>query len=147
MAFANSSNPATFPAAPSSFDEVLRLALLYTSCSFKPWSFSYATGQTNPLLVLWYGSSWLHYVASTVEVLFLTVSLSLLSGSSPLPLNLLLCRRCSVSPQLFFRKNCSINRYRCGSLWRRSVQDLPILPSWTRISYVLLFSTHSYYYH
>lgn len=60
---------------------------------------------------------------------FISMSLSLLSFSIWY-LYLLLYRSCLVSPQFFFERNCSINRYRFGV----SVEEVrsSTLPSWTR---------------
>ena len=66
----------------------------------------------NLLIVPPYYST-LQFTVSEVEVLFITVSLSLLSFSM-WSLYLLFYRSCLVSPQFFFRRNCSINRCQFG---------------------------------
>ena len=87
MALASSSNPEIVPAAPLPL-EVLTLALLCTSCSFKLWLFYYAPGQINALPLPQHDPSSLYFATSMVEVSFLTVYLSLPYGYSLLPFNL-----------------------------------------------------------
>lgn len=109
MVFVSASNLKRVPATLSPFGRVL----LYSSCSLKPWLFSWcprADESAHSPAVLFLstvvpsveGRGYLYYCVSA--------SLAVLSVGS----HLVVCRTCSLRPQFFFRRNCSINRGRFG---------------------------------
>lgn len=97
------------PAAPTLLGRVLGLDLSYSSYPLKPHCFFCIPGQTDLLMVIQYYPSPPWFSVRGLAVPFLTVSLTFLYV-----VYLLLCRRCSVSPVLFFRRKCFINRCRFG---------------------------------
>lgn len=89
------------------FGGVVELAHLYASCSFIEAFFLCLKQRTR---FAQYCLSPLQFAVLGLGVPFVTESLSLLPFFCH-SLYLLLCRNSSVGPQVFFKKNCSVNRY------------------------------------